>query len=163
MRKILAAMLIFAVFLVAGCTEEDTGTKYVCPDGSVVSEPSLCNVEKNETSVTTTTKAENENIIKIVNNTDALLPGGNYLSITGWVENNGICVARFVKVNAKFYKDEELVKQYFRDVDELNISPGKASSFSISARTLDYDYYMLVAYGECLEETVYSEELKINK
>lgn len=158
----MALMLVLAVIFVGGCTEKEASeTKYVCPDGSVVSDTSLCNAEKNETIETGVT--ESENVLKIVNNTRSLSPDGNYLYISGIVENHGSCVANFVKVKVKFYKEKQVIEQYFESVDSPYINAGKTSDFHIMLHPLDYDYYTLVTYGECLEETVYSEELVIEK
>ena len=116
MSKFLILILLIAVMFIGGCIEDTSnqgrGTKYVCPDGSIVSDPSLCNIEETTTTKMTTTTTKDENILKIINNTDSLSATGNSLYIYGEVENRGSCTAIFVKVNVKFYKDNQFVKQY---------------------------------------------------
>lgn len=164
MKKIMAAFIIVAVLFVAGCIEKnEPEVKYVCPDGSVVSEPSLCNAEANETEESVVTEIENEDVLEITNNTQSLSSSGNYLYINGIVQNHGLCVARFVKVNAKFYKENQVIDQYFESVDGIYINPGKTSTFQIMLKPMEYDHYTLVAYGECFEEIMYSEEIVVKK
>ena len=165
MKKILIALLIIAIFFVSGCIEntsnQNTETKYVCPDGSIVSDPLNCEVEKNTTTEMTTTTIEDEYIIKIINvNTSS---DTNYLYITGEVKNNGSCPTTFTKVVAKLYKDNQFLKQYYDNVEGTSIPPDETRTFQMRSNILDYDYYTLIASGECFREIIYSEEITITK
>jgi uncharacterized protein YkwD len=70
--KLLTAILILAIALIAGCTQTTSPTsittQYVCPNGSTVNNPSLCNEAvnntKNETANVLISYTPNEDILR---------------------------------------------------------------------------------------------------
>ena len=68
----------------------------------------------------------------------------NYLNIVGEVKNNGEVQAEYVKVTAKFYKDDKLIDREYTYVDNTDIPAGGVDTFEINWDIQDYDKYELL-------------------
>lgn len=66
------------------------------------------------------------------------------LSIVGEVKNNGNIKAEYVKVTAKFYKDDKFVDREYTYVDNQDIPAGEIDTFEIMSMIKDYDKYELL-------------------
>jgi hypothetical protein len=115
--KRLATMAILLIVIVAGCISQTT--QYVCPDGNVVSNSSLCNLEKESKLI----ESKNETKIRIIyfsGDKSSVNPGGLVHFVT-IIENQGQNVIP---------SDNGLVRLFFpSDWDIIN-SPNATDSTS---------------------------------
>ena len=165
MKRFLALFLILLVFLVAGCVEDSSNqneeTNYVCPDGSVVSDPSDCSLE-NETTTTseTTTSIEEETYpLEVLNATKRV--ENNYFYISGVVKNLESFSSIYTKVVVKFYESEEVIEVSHEDLGTLGSEDSK--DFEMRFSKFEYDYYTIKASGEYSGENIYSGEKKFTE
>lgn len=135
--------IIVLTILLAGCSEKESSTVYVCPDGTTASSFTQCGTTiKQDTTVSNL--AEPESNIKILHHTlqEVTSYTAKDYEVVGEVKNNGESIENFVTVVVTIYdRSGNVIGTESRYIKEDILEPGETSDFEVPITEKDHPEY----------------------